>query len=470
MAEENVRQAFKTVKERSSMKKARIAAHLSQKQAAKGCGVIERTYLNWEKAYTTPHLCEIKDLRDTIKFIGTDEELLEVFFVEVSVEKQDAVEEPQYALEPMEEPEDSLEPEKEPLTLDAQRRKTIGIAFKAAGLGFYPGTAILTGPIIGPELYLPMAGIAVNGCWEHVNHGELNKVERSLHVHLSPLAEYANRESEYQTDAAELMVQVKVIEMIMATLRNDAPERRKLATDAVRYGRLSRNPFALAVAQDWQGSTIIYFYRQPERAINIFHDALAGIEKSLGSSDAMLNRSSIYSGLAIAHAQIQDETHAKENRKLAESYIELAYRTMPSNPELEPFYQGVRMGTSELDQYAGRTHLFLSERFPHDRYGRMAFDAFSNSVNKPSLSLGYRGQALIRRADGAIAIGERDEYESSMREGLSIAIKINSPRRFSEMHDVSSRIPEKWQNETLISNLHDDIAEAQRALITPPTA
>ncbi len=468
MAQAHVIQVFKTVKERSNMKKARIAAHLSQKQAAKGCGVLERTYWNWEKGHTTPHLCEIKDLRDTIRFTGTDTELLEVF--EVPVEKrQEAVEEPQHALGLPDDSVDTQEFEKEQFELDAQKRKTLGIGLKAAGLGFVDGTAILTGPIIGPAIYLPMAGIAINECWGHINHGDYNKVERSLYVHLPTLTEYANRESEYQTDAAELAVQAKVIEMIIATVRNDAPGRKRLATDCVRFGRISRNPFCIATAQDWLGSTLIYLYRQPEEAINIFNDALTGIKTNLGSHDAMLNRSSIYSGLAIAYAQIQDETHAGENRKLALDYIELAYKAMPAHPELEPFSLGVRMGTSELDAYAGRTYLFLTEHFPNDGYGQMAYDAFSNSVSKQALSPGSRSQMLVRKADSCIAIGERDEYESCMREGLALAIKINSPRRFSEMSDVIARVPGEWQRETLISNLHDDIVEAQSGLIVPST-
>jgi transcriptional regulator with XRE-family HTH domain len=459
-----VETVVKTVKERSNMVNAREAIHLTQWEVAKGMQVNVRTVKGWENATHTPYLRHVEKLRGILKWTGTDADLLQVF--EVPVDDQEPVNESQYALGPLEEPMDTQESEKELLALDELRRKTLEKIVQAAGIGFIPGTALLSAPIIGPDEYLEQCSIAIEECWQHLNHGDIYKVERTLNAHLPTLTQYANTESDHQQLAAGLMVQAKVIQMILATWRNDAAGRARLCIDAVRFGRITGNPFAIATALDWQGSTYICLYRQPQLAIDLFNDAISGIGTSVGSSDAMLNRSSIYSGLAIAHAQKRSETDAKENRKLAFDYIELAYKTMPSKPELEPFSRSISMGTSELDQSAGEMYLFLAEHFPNDGYGKLAYELFNSSLSKQALSMGYRGQTLIRKADSCIAVGKMDEYEACMREGLTIAIKINSHKRMSEIDDVVSHIPPKWQRETAIQTLHKDITHAQRKLIT----
>src|SRR5437773_3070990 len=76
---ENANKTVETVKERSNMIKSRIASHLSQKEVARIMSVDIKSVINWEKAHTSPHLYQIKPLRDAINFRGSDEELLQVF-------------------------------------------------------------------------------------------------------------------------------------------------------------------------------------------------------------------------------------------------------------------------------------------------------------------------------------------------------------------------------------------------------
>src|SRR5213595_262079 len=85
---ENANKTVETVKERSNMIKSRIASHLSQKEVARIMSVDIKSVINWEKAHTTPHLYQIKPLRDAINFIGSDEELLQIFPVGESVTVQ----------------------------------------------------------------------------------------------------------------------------------------------------------------------------------------------------------------------------------------------------------------------------------------------------------------------------------------------------------------------------------------------
>jgi transcriptional regulator with XRE-family HTH domain len=448
----------KTVKERSNMVKARESVHLTQEEVATGIRVDVRTVRSWENATRTPYLRHVKKLRGILEYIGTDIDLLKVF--EVPVDKPNTVEESQDALEPMEEPKDTQEPTKDSTTLDELKRRSLEKIVQAAGIGFIPGTALLSAPIIGPDGYLEQARFAIDDCWLHLKHGDFYRVGRSLNAHVPILTQYANTESEHQSEAAEIAVQAKILQMILATHRLDYATRRKLGGDAVRFGRISDNPLSLATALFWQGGTFIYCYRQPEKAIVLFDKALAKL-----GSDAMLNRSSIYSDLAIAHAQIQDETHTKENEQLTLDYIKLARDTMPTFPELDPFHQCIMRGPAELDKLEGKAYLYLAEHFLTQDYAQQASDAFNKSISKPATNQALLGQTLIHKADAAMALNEMQEYETCLRKGLDIATKINSHKRMSEIRDVVSRLPESWQRESKIITLQEDISSVK--LIIP---
>jgi hypothetical protein len=338
--------------------------------------------------------------------------------------------------------------------MELSRRDASYAFLQAAGFSFIPGTAILSTPVIAPDEYLAQCEDAIDSCWTFANQGNYGKVERSLNLHVPTLTQYASIKSEHQQAAAELATLAMILQMILANRRLDYATRKRLGADAVRFGRVSGNPFALATALDWHGSTFTYCYRQPLRAIALFNEAL----KVLGG-DALLNRSSLYSGLSIAYAQIKDKTNAKENERLALHYAKLARDTMPTYPELDPFYQYIRMGTAELDQFLGRAYLFLAELFPRSNYGKLAYKLFSDSLEKQAMAVGYRGQALIRKADAAIAQNEMKEFEESLRSGFDIAARNSHQGHLNMIREVLSRLPSSWQGETSIQTLQEDISQ-----------
>ena len=270
------------------------------------------------------------------------------------------------------------------------------------------------------------------------------------------LTQYANTESEHQQEAAELAVQAMILQMILANHSLDYAGRKKLGADAVHFGRISGNPLYLAVSYAWHGDTFIYCYRQPQKAIVLFNKALKGL-----GSNALLNRSSLYSLLSIAHAQIEDETNAKENAKLARNYAQLARDTMPTYPEFDPFYQYIRMGKAEFDQFEGRMNLLLAGHFPNDNYGETAYGLFNNALEKEAMSSGQRGKTLIRKAHACIIQNKMHEFEESLRGGFDIVARINHQGHLSLVDEVVSHIPPKWQKETLIQTLQSDISQVK---------
>jgi DNA-binding XRE family transcriptional regulator len=416
------------VLERSNMVKARRLVRLSQVEVATRVGVKETTYVSWEKAHQTPRLYQLEDLCAILSWQGSDEELLRIFTVKRPVKK---------------------------VNMDAQKRQTLKLVGSTL---FLPGTAILI-PVPKPDEYLAMAESAIDSCWHYLALGDLNKVERALNAHIPTLTEYANTNSSYQKKAASLAVQAVILQVQLSNCTLDYAARLQQCIDAVSFARLSGSPSLLAASQFWQGDTYTYCLNQPKDAIALFESALEGL-----SSEAQLSKSAIYIDLAIAHAQDQDGSQVRANAKKARDYVDLARKTMPKNPELDALYHTVSLGHSELNQHEGRVNLYLAQKSCSRKLAQKAYNLFNTSLNEQAHSLGFRCQALIRKADASISMDEMGEFETSLRSALDI---IKSRKRFSEIDDVVSRIPEKWRNETLVQRLHSDINKAQAKLITP---
>ena len=104
---------------------------------------------------------------------------------------------------------------------------------------------------------------------------------------------------------------------------------------------------------------------------------------------------------------------------------------MPSFPNIDPLYECLH-GPSELDQFEGKSYLYLAENFSKSSYARKAYDVFNESTNKQSASKGFFVQALIRKADAARALGDIDEFAKCLTKGLLKANNFSSSGRISE--------------------------------------
>jgi transcriptional regulator with XRE-family HTH domain len=357
--------------------------------------------------------------------------------------------------EEFEAPSEDQEEFEEPMEL-TRRKAASYTALIAAGIGFIPGTTILTAPVIAPDEFLAQTENALDTCWTALAQSNFAKVERTLNLHVPTLTQFANTESEHRQEASELSVQAMILLMMLAHRNLDYASRKKFGADAVRFGRISGNPLYIATALDLHGNTFIHCYHQPQKAIDLFKEAL----NELGS-DASLNRSSLYSQLSIAYSMIKDKTYAKENEKLSRDYAKLARNTMPTYPESDPLYRFILMGTAELDQFEAGMNLFLARRFPGSDYGKLAYELFNNSLEKPAMNETYRSQAYIWKADAAIVQNKMHEFEESLRDGFDIAARINNQANLNKIHAVISHIPQEWRGETLIKTLQSDISQVK---------
>lgn len=316
--------------------------------------------------------------------------------------------------------------------------------------------AIVSAHVQSPDEYIEQAKIAIADCWDNLSLGLFHKVERTLNAHMPTLKRLATTISPFQSVAANLGVQACVMKVLLATRNADFLERESRCVQAVQFGALSGDRRLWSTALYFQGETYTFCYNQPQRAIDIFNDAL-----SLLGSDASLDKSRLYIDMAIAHAQQEDERERLANQKLARDYIEQAHMLIPSNPELDPFFSRyIRMGHSELVQFEGKVYLKLAKHFPNEKYGQWAYDALEKSIQGKPINTPSRCQALIRKADAARAMNELGHFKDCLEQALPL---IGSEKKLiNDANDVLGRIPEKWQREDRVISLQKEVARASQ--------
>jgi transcriptional regulator with XRE-family HTH domain len=331
------------------------------------------------------------------------------------------------------------------------RRQFVEFVAKLGGASLFGNIslALVSSPTVDPEEYLAQANVSIDLAWDAFKHGDFSKVERVVNTNLPTLTKFAHTLAPYQGIAANLAMQVKVMQMLLATRNRDFIAREVYCIEAVKFGELSGDRNLHILALDWHGSTYTVCYRRPQRAIAIFSEMLP----CLNSDTSQLTQSAIYGNLSVAHAQNGNENQARD-------YMEMAHTAMPKYPELDPIYQCAQWNHQALNALVGKAYLHLAEHLPNSDYAQLAHDALEKSTNLQAVSRDSLVGFLVKKADAARAIGAMDHFVDCLRDGLVTALEINSKRRVSEAHDVMNRIPDDWQHETSVQNLQKDISQA----------
>jgi transcriptional regulator with XRE-family HTH domain len=459
---ENIREKGWNTMPRTNLKKAREKADLTQQELAELIGAERKAVISWEAGTQDPQPGQRRNIRQQLN--NYDEYLFAIASQEASGGVHTT---PPCSVPRIRVTVNDTDPHLFDFDIAIQgsnkglkkimellRRQLIDALAKISGLSLLSNVslAFVSSPVIAPEEYLAQCRITIDACWEWLNSGNFQKVASALQVNVPTLARLANTISPLQSIAASLAVEAKIMHILLTTHQLDYASRKLHCLEAVRFGELSGERNLRATALSWQGNTFIYCYRQPQTAIPILTDALIGLD-----TDASLLKSAIYSDLSIAHAQ--DTTQEKYEAK-ARDYAELAHLTIPSHPELDPLYQCINLGQSELDQAEGKMYLYLAAQFPTSDYARKAYDTFAASADKKALNRGYSGALLIKKADAARALGELRDFVTCLSEGLLIAIETDNKNRISEAHDVLHRIPQQWHRETAIRTLQKEVTQA----------
>jgi len=328
----------------------------------------------------------------------------------------------------------------------------VGINLQIITAPFIPSESY-AGLHIDPEEHLEESKIIVKECWNLVNTWQLDRAKAFLNADRRILTKLATTPFSRQGMAASLAFEAEIMQVAIATHELDYAAREEHCAEAVRFGKLSGNWDIVTIAHNWQGNTYTYCYYRPKKAIRIFNNALSDLNREERIQEiSPLSRSDLYIQLAIAHAQDGNEAEALK-------YIALARMAMPDNPQLDPFYRCIRTGSAELDEFEGRTRLFLAKHLPKSNHAETAHEIFKKSIDKHPRR-GNLGKALTRRADAARAMGDMEGCVKDLTDGLIIAVEIKSLKQMSEVDDVLGRVLPEWKQEKSVQKLQKEVAHA----------
>jgi transcriptional regulator with XRE-family HTH domain len=298
--------------------------------------------------------------------------------------------------------------------------------------------------MVAPEDFLDQCNASIAACWHLLKHDGLVHAENIITACIPKLSNLATQDSDIRELAAALAAEAKIQQAILASHKLDYRTREISSLGAVRFGKLSGDSRIHAAAISWHADIYTSSWNrhpQPRKAIQLFKDGLASLD-----GHASLNGADLSIGLAKAYAIAGQEEEAIK-------MIGQARQSMPEGPELDPLYQVIGTGQSELDQQEGRIYLELDRLFPGQGYAQQAYNTFDRSMSKQVTSDRARSNLLIQKADAACAIGDLPNFIECLEQGLFIAIQINSLKRKSEAKRILSKAPKSWKTEDGYQNL-----------------
>ncbi len=348
----------------------------------------------------------------------------------------------------------------------AQNREETIAVYRREFFEYLQATAIVAGvePVVllsatvdDPKEFVGACRVVLDECWDQRNHQNRSALADNTITTLMPsLRELAMKPSSSQHEAASLALEAKVLQIGIATKKEDYRRRVSLGSDMVLIGKTSGDKNLHVMALGWHGNTYVNCYFQPETAIAIYKSSLPFL-----TDVSPLNQADIYMGLAAACAL--DEKDTDKEAKKARDYIELARGAMPDNPEADQLYPLIRTGQTELDWREGETNLILVRRFPSNKeYAQRAYESLMKSASQEAMSTDYRGGILIKQAEAALCIRNRDQFFDGLEEGIHIAIQTGNQRQISKAVAVLQKTLRGWRNEKRYQDLDAIVQEIMR--------
>jgi hypothetical protein len=314
---------------------------------------------------------------------------------------------------------------------------------------------LLSANVDDPSEFLRACRVVLDECWDQFNQNRGTLADSTVTVLMPGLRELALKKSPHQHEAALLAIEARVLQILIATRKEDYRRRVSLGSDIVLLGESSGDSNLHAMAVGWHSNTYVNCYTQPETAFNHLNSVLPLI-----NDVSPLNQTDIYLELSTACALDERDTDKEATR--AHKYMELARIAMPDNPEADPLYQLIHTDQAGLDLREGKVNLVLARRFPSEKkYAQKAYESLVKSANKDTIS--PTGATRIRLAEASLCILDMDQFFSGLEDGLSVAIQKHNQRQISRAIVVLQKTPRGWRSE----KRYKDLDAIVREIMTP---
>nr|BBH92367.1 hypothetical protein KTA_05660 [Thermogemmatispora argillosa] len=302
------------------------------------------------------------------------------------------------------------------------------------------------------EEVLPACAGSIRACWQLLNEGEFEAVERTVRGYLPWLREWAYEPSGVQQEAAYLAAQACFFLRQCAYHRLQFQQELAYGLEGVELSRLAGDSTLLVKALTKVSLDYFHllYHWQALKALEEAHSLLPQVPQVLGGT--------VHTGLALAYARQGRAREALEHLSRAKAVSE--------EPGLRweelPVYLQADEGVWRLILREGWVHLELSrhgEESEHARAAERALAQIERWSGRLAVPERIRLEIVNRRGEAAIGRGELEEYVSYTVEGAEGAKRLGSSKRRQELVSNWRKALERWPWEKRVRELGELVLE-----------
>ncbi|MBV9688853.1 MAG: hypothetical protein JO202_03980 [Ktedonobacteraceae bacterium] len=330
----------------------------------------------------------------------------------------------------------------------------------AMPLGLVP--AILAGQCssLTLEEFLPECTASLTACWQLFREVMLKEdfttIATQLPKYLLALEMLAQQPSRYQKTAAKLAAQGCALMGLIAMHNLNLPLREAYCRRAARYGRESGDEALYVTALTYLACTL-YLEQKPSEALRVYEQAtklISAPEKRISP----LLKNKVFIQTAAAYAQNGQVQEALRYLSKAREFL----------PEQAP------QGLNDLSADWGIFSAFLHEGTTYEHLGKLTvqqglskrprvlytaahttlaqFEQLDTTIVVPER---WRVEVLNHQAATAIALGDREMFQTYFQVAVQGAKELGSEKRKQEAIDNWKAARLRWPDEMVIKDLAD---------------
>ncbi|GCE22237.1 AfsR/SARP family transcriptional regulator [Dictyobacter kobayashii] len=298
---------------------------------------------------------------------------------------------------------------------------------------------IHSGTALHDEEILSICSASLPAFWRLYFDGQLSEVRRVLPGHISQLALLTRQRTGSQQQAASLASKAHQLACMLALQEQDYGVA-LIHTEQAQQSALIAEDTNLQVASLIRKALVYryinrYLRKCPEQILETYQEA---IQYSSSSSVSPLLRGRLYTGLAEAHSELEQEYEAKHA-------LEIAYTIFPEKPQEDPHFT--------------YTHFKLPQGFEVVVYLNLkqagkAWDILTKiDASVPMTTIPDRVELSIDQARASLLFGDMHQSGKYVELAANSAHVLGSHLRYNETYNIYKQMHIKWPQEQYIKGL-----------------
>jgi tetratricopeptide (TPR) repeat protein len=289
---------------------------------------------------------------------------------------------------------------------------------------------------VDPDVFLQECESNIRACWRLMQGRDMVVVPSVLTSWLPLLDSLLRDSSAHRRELAALAAEGYMLGGLVTVLQGHLDRAEWFCQQAVDYADIAGHP-DLTVAALKHLATKYLDARFPVLTLRTYERAIQHLD-----SASPLSRGRTYLGLALANAQVG-------NNSDAERHLALAHDNFPDHPEHDPAFPYTDARRASLHHYGGLIHLLAGRP-------RQAWDTWAEVVRDPAATH-VPERTLIElincQAEAAIALGDVELAASHVETSVQGARNLQSAKRYRDSLNLYSQLHARWPTDPRVKRL-----------------